>query len=53
MRRRPSGDVVNLWNIDPKHWQQQARRIANRNFSRDEWIRYIGYGELDLQADTR
>ena len=33
---------VALYDIDPESWQHRACRIANRNLSWDEWIRYIG-----------
>ena len=34
------GGVV-LWDIDLKSWQQIAGRIANRNFTREEWRQFV------------
>jgi hypothetical protein len=30
-----------LWDVDLNSWQQIAGRIANRNFTRDEWRQYF------------
>ena len=30
-----------LWNVDLDSWQSLARRIANRNLTRDEWRQYF------------
>ena len=38
-RRRRSGVV--LWDVDLESWQRIAGRIANRNFTRDEWRQYF------------
>ena len=35
------GGGVVLWDVDLKSWQCLAGRIANRNFSWDEWRRYF------------
>ena len=32
---------VVLWNVDLESWQRIAGRIANRNFTRDEWRQYF------------
>jgi hypothetical protein len=44
----PSGTIaagygvgVLLLGVDPEPWEHQAARIANRNFTRDEWRRYF------------
>ena len=34
------GGVV-LWDVDLESWQRIAGRIANRNFTRDEWRQYF------------
>jgi len=34
------GGVV-LWNVDLESWKRLARKIANRNFARDEWHQYF------------
>jgi hypothetical protein len=34
------GGVV-LWDVDLESWQRLAGRIANRNFTRDEWRQYF------------
>jgi WD40 repeat protein len=31
------GGRVILWNLDRRHWLQEACRVANRNLSRQEW----------------
>jgi hypothetical protein len=36
----PEGGVT-LWDVDPEAWVQRAGRIANRNFSRNEWLEYF------------
>jgi WD40 repeat protein len=38
---RGVGGVI-LYDVDPESWQRRACRIANRNLSWDEWIRFIG-----------
>jgi len=35
------GGGVVLWDVDLCSWQNLAGRIANRNFSRDEWRQYF------------
>ena len=30
-----------LWDVDLESWQRIAGRIANRNFTRDEWRQYF------------
>ncbi len=35
------GGVVVLWDVDLESWQRIAGRIANRNFTRDEWRVYF------------
>ena len=37
---RVGGGVV-LWDVDLESWQRIAGRIANRNFTRDEWRQYF------------
>src|SRR5262249_12669676 len=37
---RGGGRAV-LWDVDLKSWQRIAGRIANRNFTRDEWRQYF------------
>jgi WD40 repeat protein len=32
---------VLLWDVDLESWQRRAGRIANRNFTREEWRRYF------------
>jgi hypothetical protein len=32
---------VVLWDVDLESWQRLAGRIANRNFTRDEWRQYF------------
>jgi hypothetical protein len=32
---------VVLWDVDLESWQRKAGRIANRNFTRDEWRQYF------------
>ena len=39
-RRGNSGGVV-LWDVDLESWQRRAGRIANRNFTREEWREYF------------
>jgi WD40 repeat protein len=36
-----SGGGVVLLDVDLKSWQRRAGRIANRNFTRDEWRQYL------------
>jgi serine/threonine protein kinase len=38
---RGGGGGVVLFNIDLESWQRIAGRIANRNFTRDEWRQYF------------
>lgn len=33
---------VILWDMNAESWERRARRIANRNFTSDEWRRYMG-----------
>ena len=35
------GGGVVLWDVDLESWQRLAGRIANRNFTRDEWRQYF------------
>ena len=35
------GGGVVLWDVDLESWQCIAGRIANRNFTRDEWRQYV------------
>ena len=35
------GGGVVLWDVDLESWQRIAGRIANRNFTRDEWRQYF------------
>jgi WD40 repeat protein len=35
------GGGVLLWNVSLESWQRLAGRIANRNFTRDEWRQYF------------
>ncbi len=35
------GGGVVLWDVDLESWQRIAGRIANRNFTRDEWKQYF------------
>ena len=35
------GFGVVLWDRDPESWQRRAGRIANRNFTREEWRDYF------------
>jgi WD40 repeat protein len=35
------GGGVMLCDVDPESWQRLAGRIANRNFTRDEWRRFF------------
>jgi WD40 repeat protein len=35
------GGVV-LFDVDPESWQRRACRVARRDFSPEEWVRYIG-----------
>jgi hypothetical protein len=35
------GGGVVLWDVDLGSWQRLAGRIANRNFTRDEWRQYF------------
>ena len=30
-----------LWDVDLESWQRRAARIANRNFTREEWRQYF------------
>jgi hypothetical protein len=34
-------DRVALWHIDLESWQRVAGRVANRNFTRDEWRQFF------------
>jgi WD40 repeat protein len=34
--------TVILWDVNPRSWESRATRIAGRNLSMAEWIRYIG-----------
>jgi hypothetical protein len=34
-------DGVVLGDVDLESWQRRAARIANRNFTRDEWRQYL------------
>ena len=35
------GGGVVLWDVDLESWQRRAGRIANRNFTREEWRDYF------------
>jgi WD40 repeat protein len=35
------GSSVVVWDMDFESWKRRAARIANRNFSRDEWRQYL------------
>ena len=35
------GGGVVLWDVDLESWQRIAGRIANRNFTREEWRQYF------------
>jgi len=37
--------TVWLWDTDPTSWRVQLCRVANRNLSAAEWLRYIGTNE--------
>ena len=39
--RQVGGVGVVLWDVDLESWQRLAGRIANRNFTRDEWRQYF------------
>lgn len=34
--------TVRFWSTDPKSWQTDACRIADRNMSKKEWVRHMG-----------
>jgi WD40 repeat protein len=36
------GEKIVMWDIDVQSWLERARYIANRNLSKDEWLRYMG-----------
>jgi hypothetical protein len=31
-----------VWDLDPTHWVDAARRLAGRNLTHAEWNQYIG-----------
>ncbi len=35
-------DEVTLWNVDLEDWKKRACDIAKRNFTEEEWERYLG-----------
>jgi len=37
---------VRLWDVDPKSWAKKACAIVNRNFSHEEWQKYMGNHRL-------
>ena len=42
-----SGDAV-VWDLDPRHWETTACRIAGRNLTRAEWNEYLPGRSYDL-----
>src|SRR5208337_4543191 len=36
-----SGGGVVLWDVDLESWKRKAGKIANRNFTRDEWRQFF------------
>ncbi|MDM8564310.1 hypothetical protein QUF74_01505 [Candidatus Halobeggiatoa sp. HSG11] len=34
--------TIKLWDVDPESWVKQACAIVNRNFSHEEWKKYMG-----------
>jgi WD40 repeat protein len=37
-----SNGSVKLWDVNPKSWTKKACAIVNRNFSQEEWQKYMG-----------
>ena len=37
-----SGGTVTLWDVDVETWPRRACEIANRNFTPNEWKRFVG-----------
>ncbi|WP_353571232.1 hypothetical protein [Candidatus Albibeggiatoa sp. nov. BB20] len=38
----PEDNLISIWDVDSESWFKKACNIANRNFLRDEWEKYIG-----------
>lgn len=36
------GGRVRIWDVDPTSWASRACELANRGFTRDEWLRFFG-----------
>jgi DNA-binding SARP family transcriptional activator/WD40 repeat protein len=34
--------AIQIWDLDPEHWETAACRIAGRNLTRDEWDAIVG-----------
>jgi WD40 repeat protein len=34
-----------LWDVDPTSWSERACKLANRNLTDAEWLRYVGTDE--------
>jgi WD40 repeat protein len=43
--RSPKALALFRWDLDLESWKQRACSIANRNLTRDEWVRFIGERE--------
>src|SRR5262249_28320474 len=45
--------MIPIWNVDESEWQRCACRIAGRNFTWDEWRRYMGNQPYARTCRTR
>jgi len=52
-RKQPGDTALLLWDMDLDSWRERARRVANRELSREEWTELVGPDDLrDLRGHS-